>query len=204
MFRFKDEKQKILVLAVIGLIVLIVYFQFLLKPRITSLVLVSSQVAQTFKKLNQAKEDIANVSKFTKKIEKLKEEISFYEKNMPTQKEIPALLSELSKFAKEANVTILAILPLEKTEEAKEKERAEKASGKEPYFEVPIRIEARAKYHNLGFFINKLETAGRFMKVSDIKIQTNPATPRLQNVQLIVSAYCLPESKKKKINEDSK
>ncbi len=196
MFSFKDEKQKILVLAVIGLIVLIVYFQFLLKPQITSLVSVSSQVTQTFKKLNQAKKDIANVSKFKEKIEKLKEEISFYEKNMPTQKEIPALLGELSKFAKETNVKILAILPLEKTEEAKEKERAEKASGKEPYFEVPISIEARAKYHNLGFFINKLETAGRFMKVSDIKIQTNPATPMLHNVQLIVSAYCLPESKK--------
>ena len=190
---FKDEKQKALVLVFAGLIILIIYFQFLLKPRIRSLILVSSQVSQTFKKLNQAKEDIANISKFNKRTEKLKEKISSYEENMPTQKEIPALLSELSRFAKETNVKILAILPLE---EPKEQESLE-VPGQEPYFEVPIHIEARAKYHNLGFFINKLETTGRFMKISDIEIQSNPATPRLHNIQLIVSAYCLPESKKK-------
>lgn len=188
MFRFKDKRQKILVFAVIGLIILIVYFQFLLKPRVESLILVFLQVNQTFEKLNQAKEDIANVPKFKRRIEELKGKISSYEKNMPTQKEIPALLGELSKFAKDTDVKILAILPLGKTKEV----------GKEPYLEVPICIKAKTKYHNLGFFINKLETAGRFMKVSDIKIQSNSATPRLHNVQLIVSAYCLPESKEKK------
>ena len=187
MFSFKDEKQKILVLAVGALIILIVYFQFLFRPRVKSLVLVSSQVTQTFKKLNQAKEDIANVPKFKRRIKELKGKISFYEKNIPAQKEIPVLLGELSRFAKDTKVKISAITPPGKTEKVSE----------EPYFEVPIHIKARAKYHNLGFFINKLETADRFMKISDIKIQTNSATPGLHNIQLIISAYYLPESKKK-------
>jgi Tfp pilus assembly protein PilO len=178
-------------LVLISLIILLVYFQFLLKPRVKSLFLVSSEVKQTFKELSQAKEDIANIPKFKKKIEEFKGKISFYEKKMPTQKEIPALLGELSRFAQDTKVKILGILPLEKLEESRTEKKDKRKSLKEPYFEVPIRIEAKAAYHNLGFFINKLEMADRFMKISDIQIKSNPNTNKLHNVRLIVSTYVL-------------
>jgi len=117
-----DKKQKTLIFASVGLIILIIYFQFLLRPRIKSLLKVFPEVSQTFKKVSQAKEDIANVSKFEKKTEKLKQKISFYEKKMATEKEIPIILGELSKCAQATNVKILGILPLEKIEEDKESE----------------------------------------------------------------------------------
>lgn len=188
-----DKKQKIFLAGLLVVGIIAVYFKFLLNPKIHSLILYSGEVRQMLQKVNEAENEIAVIPKNKQKIADLKEKISFNEKNMPTKKEIPALLGELSSFAQSANVKILAIQPYEKSDE--ELEISEKK--KEPYFEVPIRIEARAAYHNLGVFINKLETADRFMKITDLRIESNIETPALQSIRLFISTYVLPEEEKK-------
>ena len=199
-----EKKQRALLFGLIGLVFLVIYFQVLLKPRLESLVKVSSEVARKYNEVKQAKDDIANIPIAKKQIEELRKKISFYEEKMPTQKEIPALLGDLSRFAQETDIKIIGILPIEKIEgeiiiNLKTGLGEPGVSKKqEPYFEIPIKVEAKAKYHNLGFFINKLETAGRFMKVSDIQIRANPNTPRWHDVRLFVTTYVLSEEEKVK------
>ena len=89
--------------------------------------------------------------------------------------------------AKRSDVKILGITPLASKQEAPASERA--------YQEIPILMNARSGYHELGKFLSDLENAGRFMKVVDIKIKENLSTPKKHDVELLILTYVLLESK---------
>jgi len=136
--------------------------------------------------------DIAQVSDSLKRQDLLKsrlgdmnKKVAFYEKQLPQENEVPALLEELSRMAKDSNVKILAINPNEK---------GAPASGdktKKPYKALPIGITALCGYHELGAFINKLENADRFMSIKDLDIKTNPGNKKLHTVNIVVYTYIL-------------
>jgi Tfp pilus assembly protein PilO len=63
-------------------------------------------------------------------------------------------------------------------------------AGAAPYIEIPITINLRCSYHDLGRFINMIENSDRFMKVTDLTINTNP-DPMVHNIRLIVNIFVL-------------
>jgi Tfp pilus assembly protein PilO len=60
---------------------------------------------------------------------------------------------------------------------------------------MPIAVNARAGFHELGKFFSAIENSGRFMKVADISIKSNKASPKKHDVELVVVTYTLPEAK---------
>lgn len=193
-FKFEEKKQKTAIFILIGLVIVLGYFQFLLKPKIAAFNVIFPEARRVSKEVSQAKVDIANIPNFEKQLGQLKEKVLSYEKNVPTEQEISVLLGELSEFAQAADVKILVIQPIQEIEKKGSEE--ETPDGKKPYLEVPISIEAKAAYHNLGFFINELETSEHFMKINDIKIQVDSKTPQWHNVKLNIGAYCLSGEEK--------
>ncbi|MFX0211381.1 MAG: type 4a pilus biogenesis protein PilO, partial [Candidatus Hodarchaeota archaeon] len=113
----------------------------------------------------------------------LHEKLDYYERSLPSEKEIPAVLEYVSAAAKELNVRITEIRPIGQ----------DKDKGKAPtiYYKAPILLKAECGYHQLGRFLNKLESADRFMKIDDIKIETNSRTSDIHNVELIVVTYVM-------------
>ena len=105
---------------------------------------------------------------------------------LPAEQEIPKLLEDLSDMAKRANVKILGITPMASKQEAQ---------PAEIYQEIPILINAKSGYHELGKFLSDLENAGRFMKVADIKIKENKVSPKKHDVELLVLTYKLLRNK---------
>ena len=85
--------------------------------------------------------------------------------------------------AKSANTKIVGIMPVTGKEEKAEKNQI--------YKEIPILISAKSGYHELGRFLNSLENSDRFMKVGDMHIRANPATPKKHDVELLVLTYIL-------------
>ena len=59
------------------------------------------------------------------------------------------------------------------------------------YTEFPILIEARAGYHQLGAFVNKLETMDRFIKITDIDIAGMEKDPRRHDIKMRIVTYVL-------------
>ncbi len=121
-----------------------------------------------------------------KQVKLLQEKKDYYEKILPSEKEIPAILEYLSYAAKQLHVRISEIKPLE------QKQGKQKDKGKitpSLYYRVPILVQAKCGYHALGRFINRLESADRFMKISDIKILARPNDDRIHKVQLLIVTY---------------
>ncbi|NQS99786.1 MAG: type 4a pilus biogenesis protein PilO, partial [Candidatus Omnitrophica bacterium] len=64
-------------------------------------------------------------------------------------------------------------------------------SKEQIYYGVPILVKAECRYHQLGRFLNELERADRFMKISDIKIKARPDRPETLYIQLIIVTYVM-------------
>ena len=147
----------------------------------------SPQIQDLKQKIQAAERELLNLPIYKKQYEEMKDKIEICKKKLPYEKDIPNLLEHLSKTAKATGVKILAIEPV--NPDVKIKQEAQEKGGL--YLEMPIKIDARAGYHQLGIFINKLENSERFMKVTDLRIEKEGSNAKMHDVSLVISTFVL-------------
>ena len=180
----KDPKiQNAVLIALLGLIVFVLYLYFMLLPQIASDARIAGKTMKMRSDLKAARSLIAQKAQLRKKAGEYNEKIEVYEKKLPAQQEIPDLLESLSKMAKNADITIIGITPVSL--------KMQKEKKGQIYKEIPILITAKSGYHELGRFLSSLENADRFMKVVDINLKANPASPKRHDVEVMVYTYVL-------------
>lgn len=181
---FKDPKvQKIILMVLLGLIGFILYMSFMFLPQVANDVSLVGKTVKMRGDLRTARLLIAEKKMLKRKDMEYNEKIEAYEKKLPAQQEIPDLLENLSKMARNADITIIGITPVVL--------KVQKERKGQVYKEIPILITAKSGYHELGHFLSNLENADRFMKISNINIKTNPAAPKKHDVELMVYTYAL-------------
>jgi len=182
----KNPKQMIIVISSAVLLSLFVCIVFVFKPQIVNISGVRARLSKINADLKGARSDIARIGVMKDTVDSYKKKIGLYEKTLPTEDGIPGLLESLSGMAKSANMRIAGIVPIiQKKPEA----------GNRAYEEIPITITAQAGYHELGRFLASLENSDRFMKVTDIQIKADKASPKKHDVELLVVTYVLLEGK---------
>lgn len=177
----KNKKRVIILIALAALFMVIVYFNFVLKPHITGCVSTVIKMNKLHSDLKHAEADIRNIGKYKSNLDAYREKVERYEKMLPAEQEVPNLLGSLSGMAKSSSVKIVGITPAV----------TKQAQKGQIYQEIPILISAKSGYHELGRFLDNLENSDRFMKVADIAIKSNPATPRKHDVELLILTYVL-------------
>lgn len=180
----KDRKTQIVILAgLLAILVVAVYVSFILVPQIERVFEAGGQVSKIDADLKEARCNIANIPEYRKSLATYEAKVDRYEKMLPAQQEIPALLESLSGMARNSNVKIVGIVPVVGKEGKVKKGRI--------YEEIPILINAKSGYHELGKFLSNMECADRFMKVSDIQIKSSGQSPRKHDVEILVLTYIL-------------
>ena len=169
-----------LIAASVGAVILYLYVNFLLLPQIRGAVKAYNNAKKIYAEVKASERAVSEVDGLKRQVSQYQNKIESYEKMLPVEQEIPKLLEDLSNMAKESSVKIVGITPLQ----AKEPQTSEQI-----YQEIPILINARSGYHELGKFLSDLEGAGRFMKVVDINIKENKATAKRHDVELLVLTY---------------
>lgn len=179
------EKEVLALFVIICAIILIGYFQLLIRPKMKALGNLSPKVAGLKRDIELAENAIANIENFKKRIATLGAEVASYEDKLPARKDTALILGHLSKIAKDLGVKIVEI------KELKEAEVGKAPGARRLYDEALIGINMKAGYHQLGRFINRVETETPLMKIHDIQIKADPKSPREHNAKLIVSAFIL-------------
>lgn len=179
---YKDTKQLILMAFVGGVGLLYLYVHYLLLPQVTGVVKIYSKARRVSVEFKNNQRDVSEIPFLKKEVEAYRGRIDSYERMLPVEQEIPKLLESLSNTAKASGVKIVGITPLQSKQEA---------NPEQIYQEIPILINAKSGYHELGKFISDLENSDRFTKVADIKIKAGGLTPKRHDVELLVLTYML-------------
>ena len=192
-FLKKANKNEIMGLTGLACLVVIVgYYLLFLAPVASKFALLFRETSKLQNMINKAELSINSMPKIKSEIGELKSKEEFYSSKLPREEEFPAMLENLSGMARNAKVKITKILPVKNPDASSEEEGA----GLKIYSEEAIVINAQCGYHQLGAFVAELESAERFMEISDIKIEAGRVNPKRHNVQLIVKAFILKSEKK--------
>ncbi|WP_067862657.1 type IV pilus inner membrane component PilO [Neptuniibacter marinus] len=122
---------------------------------------------------------VANLDALRKQMEDVEEKFSELKKQLPTEKEVPGLLDDITNLGTDSGLDIGSI-----------KLAAE--SKKEFYIELPININVSGSYHQLGQFVSGIAGLPRIVTLHDYTIK--PSAGKV-SMQISAKTYRYDETK---------
>lgn len=113
--------------------------------------------ANTIREAIREQEKVNGILVEMKAIEKKSNDL----KNKFPQQETNSLINKISELAQNAGVKITSIQPVLDRDEREAKEKN--------YIEIPFTLSLEATYHEIGKFLNRLETADIFFKINKLE-----------------------------------
>ena len=161
------------VLPAVGIVIL---FVFLSKPKLKKIEELTGQIVQEKVNLVQLEKIARTKDVLMQEVSKMREEIDYYEKRIPSEKGTSWLLMELSRIARETGIRYVSIVPAEEKKE-------------ESYVRIPIQVQIKCGYHSLGRFLSRIENSQRFMTVDNLTISPDGSNPLRHNIILKISTF---------------
>lgn len=142
------------------------------------------QKAKKIQNLNQEKvsltQQIRNVKLKAANLAKFEEELAEAENNflesaalLPKDKEIPKLLKDISALGRNAGLDFLTFKPLADI-------------PKDFYAEIPVTINVRGPYHNMGYFFDQVSKLARIVSVTNVKM----SSPKKEGGEMLLNSDC--------------
>lgn len=169
--------QKIAILA--GVVVVLIGLYWFLFYKNHSEELASRQTILTKKQqeLHEQKVILADLPKFRKETEEMKERRQVALKELPNKKDIDKLLKDISYHAIESGLEILLFKP-------------EKEVRKNFYAEIPVQLKLSGTYHDFGLFFDKIANLSRIVNVADLEIEKIREKGKEVSVRNLLEASC--------------
>ncbi len=120
-------------------------------------VALQGQLTQIQTKIAESRAVASNLKSFKAKQQELRAELEIALRRLPNQKELPALLTNMSSLGKKSGLEIRSFKPA-----------AEVNRGF--YAEVPISIEFLGRYHQAGIFLDRLSRLSRIVNITEMKM----------------------------------
>ncbi len=134
-----------------------VYFSFL--PKISKIDALKKESNALETRLNRAKAKASRLKYFQAKLKDAEMEFKVVMKKLPEKKEIPSLLSSVSRSGRDAGLEFILFQP--------KPER-----NKDFYAEIPVSITVKGNYHNVALFFDKVARLSRIVNIDDINMTT--------------------------------
>ncbi len=191
--RYLPLEPKFKVMLAVGLLLLpivIFYFVFL-SPNLEDLERLDKQKVSLEQKLQRVKKKAANRERLRREVEETRLVFEEVAELLPSEKEIPQLLKDISALGRNAGLDFLAFKPGQDT-------------PKDFYAEIPVNINVKGPYHNLGFFLDQVSKLERIVTVNNI----NMGSPAMDSGEMLLASSAnlktyrftnkpLPQPKKK-------
>jgi len=164
------------VMFVVGAVasVIFLYAYFLYWPR-------NAQIAEKERQREELRQDrdrkaalVANIERTRQEVAKLDGDLKLAAAQLPTTKEIPDLLSNVSSLGRESGLEIIQF-----------KQRPEQYE--DFYAIVPVDILVRGSFHQVAAFFDKVGRMARIVNVSDIAIKS---PPKLESAAVMLDTSC--------------
>lgn len=168
-----ERKHKIIGAAVLLILPLIIFFFVWYQPKSKEIATLIQQKNTAVQELEKAKATAATVDKHRAEMVKVEEQFAETAVLFPKEKEIPRLLTDISAEGQGAGLEFLTFKPLA-------------ALPKDFYSEIPVDIQVRGPYHNLGSFLDHVSKLNRIVSVSNVKI----SAPNKSEGEILLDSSC--------------
>lgn len=161
-----------------------VYFSY--QPKVKKIDELKKEQETLETRLVRAKAKAKQLKYFHDKLEKAETEFKMAVKKLPEKKEIPSLLSSISRSGRDAGLEFLLFEP-----------KAELT--KEFYAEIPVSVIVTGNYHKTAIFFDKVARLHRIVNVDDIKMVATKGSDKLITSCTAVTYRFVETKPKKKI-----
>jgi type IV pilus assembly protein PilO len=178
---FIDEKYiplaprvKLGIAAVIALFPLVIFYFAFYQPNSTKIGALEGTKSTLDREVKEVEAKAANLAKFEKELEEAMAVFQESSTLLPKEKEIPKLLKDISALGRNAGLDFLTFKPMADV-------------PKDFYAEIPVTINVRGPYHNMGFFFDQVSKLERIVSVSNIKM----SSPKKDGGEMLLNSDCI-------------
>lgn len=157
---------------IIFLPLVIFYFSYY-QAKVEKIATLSQEKVTITKQLQEVKVKAADLAKFEKEMAEAEAQFLETAALLPKEKEIPKLLKDISGLGRNAGLDFLTFKPLADI-------------PKDFYAEIPVTINVRGPYHNMGFFFDQVSKLERIVSVSNIKM----SSPKKEGGEMLLNSDC--------------
>jgi len=147
--------RKILLLGVLTAVIIGLYFYLIYIPNLELLKKKKAEMVALENQVRELRIVAANMKRFQAEAAKLREELKVAITQLPTSKEIPSLLSNISRLGKDAGLEFLLFKPAAEV-------------TREFYSEIPVEIRVQGSYHNVAIFFDKVGKLPRIVNITEL------------------------------------
>lgn len=156
-FERLNGPQKLAVLGGVALAIVVLYWMLFYGARRSELHALHGKLSKLEKNLVESRAVASNLTTFTEELDKLSIQLDDALQKLPNSTELPILLTDITNVGKKSGLEFRSFRP-----------RSEVQRGF--YAEVPIDIEVRGSYHNVGLFFDRVAHLSRIVRVSEVSM----------------------------------
>ncbi len=164
MEKIEKIKMPIRILILVGTLVLLAgaFAWFIYVPKTEAIEKTEKSVQELSKKLANVKKQARDLEKFEAKFEQVSAQFEEALKILPDSKEIPSLLTNITRLGNEAGLQFLLFNP--------QNER-----GRDFYKEIPVSIRVQGSYHDVARFFDTVGRMDRIVNILDVSMKPRQA-----------------------------
>jgi len=157
----------------IVLLPLVVFYFSYYQQKAEKIQSLNQQKVTLEKQLQEVKVKAADLAKFEKELADAESQFLEAAVLLPKDKEIPKLLKDISALGRSAGLDFLTFKPLADI-------------PKDFYAEIPVVINVRGPYHNMGYFFDQVSKLERIVSVSNVKM----GSPKKEGGEMLLNSDC--------------
>ncbi len=152
-----STSKKILILVAILCVITGVYYYSVFSPQQQELNAMKKELIKLVEEVEKSKAISRDLEKYKAQVEQMNKELAVALTQLPTEKEIPEILRNISSLGKESQLEFTLFRP--------------KPEEPQPYYaKVPIELSIVGSYHNTGTFFDKVSKQPRIINVVDFNM----------------------------------
>lgn len=188
-------KMSVRVLILVGTIVALAgaFIWFFYIPKTTEITDMEKRNQKLSKELAVVKKRAQNLEEFEKKFERVNLQFEEALKILPDSKEIPSLLTNITKLGREAGLEFLLFNP-----------QAERSQGF--YIEIPVSIRVSGSYHRVAQFFDKVGRMDRIVNILNVSMKPQEvlSTELITSCEAVTFQFKPEETEEKTEDKEAK
>lgn len=151
------QKKLLLIVPPVIIIALAVYL--FIMPAMDELSKLRDEAEKQVKEINELKTKTAGLGNIKTENDRLKERLLELQRKLPDEKEVSGLLRQVSELGIQSGMEIISWRP-----------RAKTLHPSKDVYEIPVDVQMKGAYHNLGRFLAHIAGLGRAVMIGNISM----------------------------------